>query len=154
MLISCDGVTVVSAAIGGTTEFDWSKHFASLHAVSVSRHESVNSPYDEKLHLILDQFPNTRRHAIKRAVGGGIFHWLITIPLERYHFDLASIEFRDALALRYLRTPSGLPSRCDGCGESFTLQHGLDCPKGGIMRLGTVWVIWLLWFGPRSLGNQ
>ena len=87
---------------------------------------------DEKLHLILDQFADARRRAIKRAAGGGICHWLTTIPLERYHFDLAPIEHRDALALRYLRTPSGLPSRCDGCGESFTLQHGLDCCKGGL----------------------
>ena len=53
--------------------------------------------------------------------------------MKRYHFDLAPIEFRDALALRYLRMPPGLPSRCDGCGESFTLQHGLDCPKGGLI---------------------
>ena len=87
-----DGVTVVSAAIGGTTEFDWSEHLASLHTVSIPCHESVNSLYDEKLHLILDQFPDARWHAIKRAVGGGISHWLTTIPLEGYHFDLAPIE--------------------------------------------------------------
>ena len=32
-----------------------------------------------------------------------------------------------------MRTPPDLPSRCDGCGESFsfTLQHGLDCLKSG-----------------------
>ena len=53
--------------------------------------------------------------------------------MERCHFDLAPTEFRDALALRYLQTPPGLPSQCDGCGESFTLQHGLDCPKGGLI---------------------
>ena len=82
---------------------------------------------------MLEQFPEARQHAIKRAVGGGISHWLTTLPLDRYHFDLAPIEFRDALALRYLRTPPGLPSRCDGCGESFSLQHGLDCPKGGLV---------------------
>ena len=29
--------------------------------------------------------------------------------------------------------PPGLPSLSDGCGESFTLQHGLDCPKGGLI---------------------
>ena len=58
---------------------------------------------------------------------------MTTFPLERYHFDLALIEFRDALDLRYLQTPPSLPSRCDGCGESFTLQHGLDCPKGGLI---------------------
>ena len=51
---SRDGVTVVSAAIDGTIEFDWSEHLASLHAASVSHHESVISLYEEKLHLILD----------------------------------------------------------------------------------------------------
>ena len=29
--------------------------------------------------------------------------------------------------------PPSLPSQCDGCGESFTLQQGLDCPKGGLI---------------------
>ena len=81
-------MTVVSAAIDGTTEFDLSEHLASLHAASISRRESVDSWYDERLHLVLDQFPETRQRAIKRAVGGGISHWLTTFPLERYHFDL------------------------------------------------------------------
>ena len=58
---------------------------------------------------------------------------MTTFPLDRYHFDLAPTEFRDALALRYLCTPPGIPSWCDGCGESFSLQHGLDCPKGGLI---------------------
>ena len=52
---SHDGVT---AAIDGTTEFDWSEYLASLHAASVSRHGSVNSLYEEKLQQILDQFPD------------------------------------------------------------------------------------------------
>ena len=46
---------------------------------------------------------------------------------------MSTIEFRNALALRYLWTPPGLPSWFDGYGESFTLQHGLDCPKGGLI---------------------
>ena len=54
---SLAGVTVVSAAIVGTTRFDWSEHLASLHAASVSRHDSIDSWYEERLHLILDQFP-------------------------------------------------------------------------------------------------
>ena len=102
---SRDGVTIISDAIDGTSEFDWSEHLASLHAASASRHGSVNSLYEEKLHLILDQFSDAQRRAIKRAVGSGISHWLTTIPLERYHFDLAPIEFRDALAQVFADTP-------------------------------------------------
>ena len=85
------------------------------------------------LHQVLDQFSKARQCAIRRAVGGGISHWLTTLPLERYHFRLAPTEFRDALALKYLHTPPGLPSQCDGCGESVSLQHGLDCSKGGLV---------------------
>ena len=112
---SLAGVTVVSAAIDGTIEFDFSEHLASPHAASVSRHESVDSWYEERLHLILDQFPEAQQRAIKRAVGGAISHWLTTFPLEHYHFDLVPIEFRDALALSYLQMPPGLPSWCDVC---------------------------------------
>ena len=96
------GVTVVFAAIDGTTEFDWFEHLASLHVASVSHRESINSWYEERLHLILDQFLEAQQHAIKQAVGSGISHWLTTFSLKHYHFDLALIKFRDALALRYL----------------------------------------------------
>ena len=60
------------------------------------------------------------------------FHLKPVVFMEQYHFDLAPLEFRDALALRYLLMPPGLPSQRDGFRESFTLQYGLDCPKGGL----------------------
>ena len=65
---SLAGVAVVSAAISGSTGFDWSDHLASLHVVSVSRRQSIESWYNEKLHEVLDQFPEVRQCAIKRAV--------------------------------------------------------------------------------------
>ena len=40
---SLAGVTVVSAAIDGTTMCDWSEHLTSLHAASLSHRESINS---------------------------------------------------------------------------------------------------------------
>ena len=38
--------------------------------------------------------------------------------------------------IRYRREPVSLPSVCDGCGAPFSLQHGLDCAKGGLVKRG------------------
>ena len=58
------------------------------------------------------------------------------LPLRQEGYDLTSTQFRDQLAIRYGHEPSHLPSLCDGCGASFTLQNALDCPKGGLIKRG------------------
>ncbi len=45
--------------------------------------------------------------------------------------ELSAQEFRDAFLLRYGRSPGDLPSLCDGCGQKFSVQHALECKKGG-----------------------
>ena len=42
-------------------------------------------------------------------------------------------EFRDSMALRYGRIPKGLQTWCDGCGELFGVNPGLDCKNGGLV---------------------
>ena len=49
---------------------------------------------------------------------------------------LSPSEFRDALAIRYHQPLSKVPADCDGCGAEFTLQHALDCRKGGLIIQG------------------
>ena len=42
-------------------------------------------------------------------------------------------KFRDALHLRYCKTPPNLPTHCNGCGAKFSISHGLECKKGGLL---------------------
>lgn len=54
--------------------------------------------------------------------------------MSSYGFALSgSLEFRDALALRYHRSIVALPAMCDGCGEPTSVDHALNCRKGGLV---------------------
>jgi len=58
------------------------------------------------------------------------------MPRAADGYDLSAQQFRDRIAERYGKQPLSLPSQCDGCGADFSLQHGLDCPKGGLVKKG------------------
>ena len=60
----------------------------------------------------------------------GASSWLTVLPLEEHHFALHKQAFRDALALRYGWFPTHIPAHCS-CGQPFSVQHVLSCPKGG-----------------------
>jgi hypothetical protein len=59
--------------------------------------------------------------------------WLSCIPNRFDGTELSSEEFFDNLAIRYGLRPRGLPERCDGCDEPFSVEHGLSCKKGGFV---------------------
>ena len=92
----------------------------------------VNAPDLAKLSTLISKFSPERQRALRRATGG-TSSCLISTPLERYHFDLSPNEFWDGLAICYLPHSANLPACCDGCGADFTLQHGMDCKKGGLV---------------------
>ena len=72
---------------------------------------------------------------MKQASVKGVSSWLSVIPLAEHSFTLNKGEFRDALAIRYNKPLSDLPSHCP-CGDQYDLNHALNCKRGGfvIMR--------------------
>ena len=70
---------------------------------------------------------------LDRAKSTGI--WLSIVPMHTTNSVLSSLEFRDALHLRYGLTPTNLPTHCDGCQTPFTIGHALTCKKGGLVTL-------------------
>eukprot|EP00731_Ephydatia_muelleri_P024359 Em0016g630a len=53
--------------------------------------------------------------------------------LYQYFWPAIFEEFRDALALRYNRPLLKMPANCDECGAATSLEHALDCKKGGLV---------------------
>jgi hypothetical protein len=60
---------------------------------------------------------------------------LTCTPSTVNNTTLAADQFRDYMAIRYVKEPLNLPRRCDGCGATpFTLTHALDCPNGALVN--------------------
>ena len=76
------------------------------------------------------------KRTLSRIVKGNASGWLTLLPLRQEGYDMSATQFRDQLAIHYGHEPSFLPSICDGCGAPFSLQHGLDRHKGGLIKRG------------------
>ena len=61
-------------------------------------------------------------------------NWLTTLPLNEHGFALHKSAFQDALVLCYGWPPLRTPTLC-ACGASFSVDHVLSCPKGGLPSL-------------------
>ncbi len=90
----------------------------------------------ELLSSVLEIIPSERQRPLKRIVAGEASGWLTVLPLAAEGFDLSATQLRDQLAVRYHHVPVAFPSTCDGCGEDFSVQHALDCKKGGLVKQG------------------
>ena len=82
--------------------------------------------------VLLDQCDPVHQRSLIRHQGS-LSGWLTVLPVQKDHFNLTAVEFRDALCLRYLKPLLNLPIDCDGCGAPFTTSHALDCKKGGLI---------------------
>ena len=93
----------------------------------------------QKADIIEQMLPDSTKRAVAQAKEKGASTWLSVLPLEGQGFTLNKAEFRDALAIRYKQHLRDLPSHCP-CGQKYTLDHALNCKRGGfiIMRHNSV----------------
>ena len=110
-------------------------HNVLMSDAMVNMHTTLQLQDEVILHSTLanSELNAKTRRAIKRAVEGKTSSWLTALPLAHHHFDLSATEFRDALTMRYNRPLLNMPANCDGCGAATSLEHALDCKKGGLV---------------------
>jgi len=122
---------VFDALTHDDTPFSPADHASTLAAVHSATRAQHTARYAEILEATLRGLSPLHRRTISRAKDTGA--WLWVMPSSYHGTDLSAQEFRDALHLRYARTPPDLPSSCDGCGQSFTMDHALECQHGGLV---------------------
>ena len=75
-----------------------------------------------------------RQFAIHNKIFSALDPWMALCYSSCWdNFDMSPNEFRDAIALRYGRIPIDLPTHCDADGEVFSVNHALNCSKGGLV---------------------
>ena len=68
--------------------------------------------------------------AVELAQEKGASSWLTSLPIEEFGFALHKGAFQDAITLRYNWPPTRIPTTC-ACGNKFSVDHAMSCPKGG-----------------------
>ena len=98
-------------------------------------HKEKNETYETAYQQILQNSPPVTKRCLELARQKGASSWLSCLPLKSLGYALNKEEFRDAIALRYGWTITGIPKFC-ACGKESDIDHLLTCPKGGysIMR--------------------
>ena len=116
--------------------FSLSAHKDSMAAGKKARERRVDLTCERARELVMEDFQ--LNEGLKRALDRGkdTGSWLAAVPLHKDGTALSALEFRDGLALHFQHEPIHLPPQCDGCGMRATLDHVLNCHKGGavIMR--------------------
>ena len=100
-------------------------YFLPLFSLPLRRQQESAAASELKATL-----PSNLQRALIVSSEKGASGWLSTLPIEEHGFALHKGAFRDALCLRYGWHPSLLPSFCI-CGSHFTVDHALNCPRGG-----------------------
>jgi hypothetical protein len=119
------------AVLRGVQEFRPSTHAAVIRDVKAEIKPRQVAANEKALESIVSKLPCDVRRTILRGKVTGSF--LSVLPSTVNGTELSKTEFRDALLLRYSRSPVDLQSLCDGCGKAFSVRHGLGCHTGGLM---------------------
>ena len=128
--------SVLQAAVKTGQELVQQEHKLHCRAVLQTAHCEAEMIASEQLASLLSDMPAMQKRTLSWIIEGESSGWLTVLLLVSEGYDLLATQFRDQLAMRYHREPVSLPSICDGCGASFSLQHGLDCKKDELVKQG------------------
>ena len=108
-----------------------------MEGIPVEERQEVSSTntnrveqWQTEYQAIVDQCDERLVRILQQAKEKCSSSWLSALPLKRYGFVLNKGEFRDSLRIRYGKDLARLPESC-ACGSKMTINHALNCPRGG-----------------------
>ena len=120
-------------ALRGQEVFNPSKHMETRTAVIHICKDRKADEYESKYTELSSEWDVLKKRTITRGKETGT--WLTLQPTFVNGTELSSHEWRDSFLLRYSLSPLGLPLKCDGCGDDFSINHALKCKYGGLIIL-------------------
>ena len=116
---------LVVDAIKNNADFVVSSYSVNVRSVKTEKHKELAMMQTMECDSVLVSLGNDTRRAVQRAIDGKTSAWLTVMPIACHHFHLSSVEFRDALSLRYHRPLLKTPGHCDGCAEKNSASNML-----------------------------
>ena len=114
---------VIVGAIKQVCQFQISVHDDMVFSAQKVYHQLMEHRRNDLFSVVLSGFDSTHQCVLQRARDNDFDVWLSVTPIESNNFDLGAQEFRDALTIRYHKPQLNLPSKCDGCGTTSSLDH-------------------------------
>eukprot|EP00957_Ditylum_brightwellii_P118268 9020384-Ditylum_brightwellii.AAC.1 len=91
-----------------------------------------NGKYGELRRGLEEDYTADRCHIIERCKKA-LNQWLLVVPCTANSMVLNKQAFHNQVLMRDVITPKDLPKVCNGCGKKHSLQHALQCKKGGLI---------------------
>ena len=121
-------------ALRGQETFRPSKHSETRSAVTRACKDRKVEEYESTLNEISRDWDVLKKRTIMRGKETGT--WLTILPTFVNGTELSNHEWQDTFLLCYSALfPLGLPLKCDGCGDDFSINHALKCKYGGLIIL-------------------
>ena len=122
-------------AIKGEESFQLAKHRNTQREARAAYRREKLEESKRRSEEVVDSLPEERKRAVNRAMANNTGQWLNTMGTAANGNVLSKHEWRDGFAVRYGKQPRDLPKQCDapGCSAKYSLDHALNCPKGGLI---------------------
>ena len=102
----------------------------------LNKKKQINSMKKDRQKNILDIIRNHMSSGERKQndlnLETGASSWLTTLPIKEEGYILNKQSFWVLLSIRYGCRLKRIPSNC-ACGNTFNLQHALQCPKSGFV---------------------